>query len=114
VLLGDEVSNLVVVDEVLFVLARGFLLGRFSSREQGLPVVEPEFRHTIVIRSAFVTGDGPTVALHQLAESRDSSADGAVDIFPVTKEFIVRQAHPLGDAINEFEHSPLSRAIGFL
>jgi hypothetical protein len=37
-----------------------------------------------------------------------------VDIFPVTKEFIVRQAHPLGDAINEFEHNPLSRAISFL
>jgi hypothetical protein len=37
-----------------------------------------------------------------------------VDIFPVTKEFIVRQAHPLADAINEFEHNPLSRAISFL
>src|ERR1017187_3834366 len=76
-------------------------------------VVKPEFRHAIVIRSAFVTGDAQTVALHQLAESRDSSADGAVDIFPVTKEFIVRQAHPLADAINEFEHNPLSRAISF-
>jgi len=45
--------------------------------------------------------------LYQLAESRNSSTDRSVDIFPVTKEFLIRQACFLGDAINKFDHSHL-------
>jgi hypothetical protein len=41
-----------------------------------------------------LTGDGQVVALCQLAESRDSNTDRSVDIFPVTKELLVRQAPP--------------------
>ena len=41
------------------------------------------------------------------AESRDSNADRSVDIFPVTKELLIRQTRLLGDAINEFDHDHL-------
>src|ERR1017187_8403312 len=66
VLLGDEVSNLVVVDEVLFVLARGFPLGRFPSREQGFPCrqtrVPPSHRNPVGVchRGRSDGGSAPT------------------------------------------------------
>jgi len=57
--------------------------------------------------------DVQAVALHQLAQSGDSSADGAVNILPVMKEFVISQAHLLGDALNKFDHGqPIEKTVG--
>jgi hypothetical protein len=82
-----------------------------TSGYEGLPVVEPEFHHPIVIGSVFISRDDEAMALYQSAEVRNTSAEGSVDIFPVMKELFVCQACLLGDAINEFHHSRLRHRI---
>jgi hypothetical protein len=57
--------------------------------EQVLYSVEPEFGYAVVGRRIFIAGDVYAVALDQLAEAGDAGADGAVDVFPVAKEFFV-------------------------
>ena len=77
---------------------------RLTSRQQSLHVVKPQFRHAVVVGSALVSRYGQAVALYPSAESRDSSADRAVDIFPVMKEFLIRESCLLRDAVNKFDH----------
>ena len=44
------------------------------------------------------------MALHQSSKIRNASADQPVDVFPVTKEFLIGEAGLFGNAINQFDH----------
>ncbi len=93
-----------MVYKIRFVLAGDFPFRGLTGRQQSFHVVKPEFRHAVVIRSVFVSRYGQAVALYQSAESRNPSADRAVDIFPVMKERLIRESCLLRDAVNKFDH----------
>src|SRR6266852_2272778 len=104
----SETKQAILVRSVKFAsLIGGVPLGRWTGRCQSLHVVNPKFRHAVVIGPVFVARDGQAVVLYQFAEPRNSSTDRAVNIFPVVKEFLIRQVRLLGDAINQFDHSHL-------
>jgi hypothetical protein len=49
----------------------------------------------------------PIEPIEPYRAARDSSADRAVDISPVTKELLVCESRLLTDAINKIDHDPL-------
>ena len=78
-----------MVYEICFVFGRGLLFWGLAGCDQIVHGVKPEFCYAIVRGWGFVSWDVYAVALDQFAEVGDASADGAVDVFPVAKEFFV-------------------------
>src|SRR5262245_25936285 len=98
-----------MVDEVDFVLARGFPLRRLPGSQQCFHIVKPKFRHAVIVRLVFVARNSQAVALDQSAQSWDASTNWSVDVLPVVKELLVGQTCLLGDAINELDHNQYVR-----
>src|SRR5262249_30678436 len=95
-----------------FIIAGGLPFRRLPGRKQGLSVVKPEFHHPVVIPAMPVSRYSDATALYDPARSGNPRPNGAMDIFPVTKEFLVRQVRLLGDAINKLDHNGLRVGYG--
>jgi hypothetical protein len=93
-----------VVDEVRFVRSGDLPFRGLAGSQESLEVVKPELRHAVEIIMTLIFGEDKAVTLDQLAQSRNSSADWAMDFFPIMKELLVRQAGLLRYAINELNH----------
>ena len=102
-----------VIDEVGLVLSGCFPLPGLTRFEHRFDVIEPEFGHAIVVGSVMVSGDEHSMALHEFPESRNSSADRAMDVSPITNEFLVRQVRSLRDAIYDLDHGIVLRAMQY-
>src|SRR5215471_2972177 len=103
-LLGDEVSDFLGIDEMSLVLGRGLPLRRLTRRQQILDRVEPKFRHAVKIRRASISRKTAAVALHQSPQAGNPRADRSVNVLPVSKEFLIRHASLLVDAIYKLDH----------
>jgi hypothetical protein len=79
--------------------------------EQVFYCVEPEFGYAVVGGWVFVAWDVYAGALNEFAEAGDFGADGAVDVFPVAKEFFVGKFWLFCNAVNEFDHVSAARGV---
>ena len=103
----NKVCDVARIDEIRFVLSRSSPFRRISGRQERLFVIEPKLRHAIVIRLVLVSGDNAAMALYQPSKMRNASADRPVDVFPVTKEFLIGKAGFFRNAINQFDHDAI-------